>query len=147
MEQGIRIRTVIILWWLLSGVLSIHAQSSADWTEISDNIPMSLPDGDFLDVHFVGDEGWITFDELYNNNGVILYTDNAGLSFSILSFPEIPNVIEMVNAEIGFVGCLSGKVYSRAASRRGAGNSRQSRQRTALLRKGLLNSAKASEDD
>jgi len=111
MKYGLNKKIILSFWILLSGAISVIAQSSTDWIEISSNVPMSLPDGNFKDVHFVGNEGWITFDELYNNNGAILYTDNAGVSFSIQSIPEVPNVIEMVSTDIGFVGCLSGNVY------------------------------------
>ena len=104
-------RYFIILPLILFISFFTYAQTITDWTEISGNVPAGLPDGNFTDVHFIGDEGWITFDELYNNAGAILYTDNAGMSFTILSLPEVPNVIEMIDAEKGFVGCLSGNVY------------------------------------
>ena len=87
------------------------SQTSLEWTEISENVPASLPEGDFTDVHFIGDEGWITFNEQNGSNGIILYTDNAGISFSVQTLDEVPNVIEMVNPEIGFVGCASGNIY------------------------------------
>ena len=109
MIHGIRIRTVV-LCVLLACVTGINAQSSV-WTEISVNVPNYLPDGDFLDVQFIGDEGWIVFSEVYNNNGIILYTDDGGLNFSLQDVPQVPQVIEMVNADIGFVGCLSGNIY------------------------------------
>ncbi|MEN8224513.1 MAG: T9SS type A sorting domain-containing protein [Bacteroidota bacterium] len=104
-------RYFITLPLILILSLPTYSQSTTDWTEISDNVPGDLPDGNFTDVYFIGDEGWITFDELYNNHGAILYTDNAGMSFTILTVPEVPNVIEMIDAGKGFAGCLSGNVY------------------------------------
>ena len=112
MEQGmrIRIRVLIFQWLLLACTLATYAQSAV-WTEISDNVPSFLPDGDFLDVQFIGEKGWIVFSEVYNNNGIILYTDDGGLSFIAQDIPQVPRAIDMVTEDIGFVGCSSGNVY------------------------------------
>ncbi len=85
--------------------------AQAQWVEISSNVPAGLPNGYFHDVHVIGNECWITYIDYGMTNGLILYSDDGGNSFLEQIIPDIPYVIEMVNSEIGFVGCFSGNIY------------------------------------
>jgi len=52
------------------------------WTDISANMPAL---GGFTDVHFIGNEGWIT-----GGNDQVFYTPDGGNTFVIQSLPPQP---------------------------------------------------------
>jgi photosystem II stability/assembly factor-like uncharacterized protein len=78
------------------------------WTDISANMPAL---GGFTDVHFIGNEGWIT-----GGNDQVFYTPDGGNTFVIQSLPPQPgnfgitsSVFMKDNME-GYVVTYSGEI-------------------------------------
>lgn len=75
------------------------------WTDISANLPQY---SNYNDVHFIGDEGWIT-----GWNDGLLYTPDGGETFQIQTLPEnsgISSSIFMKSNEEGYVVTYSGNI-------------------------------------
>jgi len=75
------------------------------WTAISDNLPDYA---NYNDVHFIGDEGWIT-----GWNDGLIYTPDGGETFQIQTLPEnsgISSSIFMKNNQVGYVATYSGEI-------------------------------------
>ena len=75
------------------------------WTDISANMPAQ---GGFNDVHFIGDEGWIT-----GGNDQVFYTPDGGETFQIQTLPAnsgITSSIFMKNNQVGYVVTYSGEI-------------------------------------
>ncbi len=87
-------------------IISLCATSQQyGWTDISDNLPEYA---NYNDVHFIGDEGWIT-----GWNDGLLHTPDGGETFQIQTLPEnsgISSSIFMKNNLNGYVVTYSGNI-------------------------------------
>jgi len=75
------------------------------WTDISANLPQY---SNYNDVHFIGDEGWIT-----GWNDGLLYTPDGGKTFQIQTLPEnsgISSSIFMKSSQVGYVVTFLGNI-------------------------------------
>ncbi len=75
------------------------------WTDISANMPEQVG---FNDVHFTGNEGWIT-----GGNDKVYYTPDGGTTFSIQQLPTgsgITSSVFMKNNQDGYVVTFNGKI-------------------------------------
>ena len=96
----------LILFCILTFVISQMTFSQEyGWTNISANLPEYA---NYNDVHFIGDEGWIT-----GWNDGLLYTPDGGETFQIQTLPEnsgISSSVFMKNNQKGYVVTFLGDI-------------------------------------
>ncbi len=96
----------LILFYILTFVISqITFAQNYGWTDISANLPQY---SNYNDVHFIGEEGWIT-----GWNDGLLYTPDGGETFQIQQLPAnsgITSSVFMKNNQEGYVVTFLGNI-------------------------------------
>lgn len=98
-------KKLLLLSTFAFGLFTFSLAQQYGWTDISANMPKLVG---FTDVHFIGNEGWIT-----GGNSEVFYTPDGGGTFQIQALPEnsgITSSIFMKNNLEGYVVTFSGKI-------------------------------------
>jgi len=101
-------KKLLLLFSFAFGLFSFTLAQEYGWTDISANLPAQ---GGFNDVHFIGNEGWIT-----GGNDQVFYTPDGGETFVTQDLPPLPgnegitSSIFMKNSEEGYVVTYSGEI-------------------------------------
>ena len=95
----------LLLFSFAFGLFTFSLAQQYGWTDISANLPEYA---NYNDVHFIGDEGWIT-----GWNDGLLYTPDGGETFQIQTLPEnsgISSSVFMKNNQEGYCVTYSGDI-------------------------------------
>ena len=79
------------------------------WTDLSDNIP-GPSDIDLSDVHFIGQEGWISAGRTVDT-GQVFHTTDGGQTFEVQHTQYEALSLDMLDTETGFACGMYGRVY------------------------------------
>ena len=80
------------------------------WTDLSDNIPWPNDTLDLSDVHFIGQEGWVSA-SWPRDSGVVFHTTDGGETFEAQRARYGVISLEMKDTETGFACGYEGRVY------------------------------------
>ena len=91
-------------------LLLLPVLALAGWTDLSDNIPWPNDTLSLSDVHFIGQEGWISA-SWPRDSGVVFHTTDGGETFEVQHTRYGVLSLDMLDTETGF-GCgYEGRVY------------------------------------
>ena len=91
-------------------LLLLPALTLGGWVDLSDHIPTDS-NTVLTDVHFVGQEGWITATWAPRDTGVVFHTTDGGETFEAQQLPYGVESVHMQSHEVGYACGYQGRVY------------------------------------